>query len=97
MDEKVYVSASFELVGESSDEAMAALKELVHETRKEPGCISYILTQDRANPARYMFLEVWADAASLQKHGNAPHIQEFRKKIEGKRTASQVVTLTRVL
>ena len=96
MDEKWYISATFELVEEFKEEAMAALKDLINETRKEPGCISYILTQDRSDPRKYMFLETWANEASFRAHGNAPHIQTFRKRIEGKRSAVAITTLKQV-
>lgn len=97
MDEKWYVSAAFELFDESKDEALDALKELVDATRKEPGCVDYILTQDRMNPSRYIFLEVWANEAAFREHGDRPHMKEFKKRIEGKRTAVTLATLKQVL
>ena len=97
MDEKWYITASFEMIEEHREAAMAALKEMVEATRKEAGCISYILTQDRANPSKYMFLETWANEAALQAHRVAPHMKEFQKRMEGKRANRVVTMLQKVL
>ena len=97
MDEKLYIIANFELNGEHREEAMAALTDLAEATRTEPGCVSFILTQNRADPNTYVFLEIWANEAAFQTHRETPHLKEFRNRIEGKRTEPDIIRLQRVL
>lgn len=97
MDKHWYISSSFELIGEFKAEVMAALRDLVDATRKEKGCISYILTQDRENPDRCMFLEVWEDEAAFRAHGNSAHLKKFREIVEGKRTPVSLLKLRQIL
>lgn len=97
MDKEWYISSSFELIDAFRDEVMSALRDLVAATRKEPGCISYILTQDRENPNRCMFLEVWEDETAFRAHGNSAHLKKFKEIVEGKRTPVALLKLKRIL
>lgn len=97
MDKKWYISSSFELIDEFRDEVMAALRDLVAATRKEQGCISYILTQDRENSNRCMFLEIWEDEAAFRAHGNSAHLKKFKEIVEGKRTPLALLKLRQIL
>lgn len=60
-------------------------------TRKEEGCVSYVLLDNPYDPGGCMFVEEWTDLASLQKHAAAPHIAEWRKQsrelLSGKKRA----------
>jgi len=46
---------------------------LVEPTRCEEGCIEYILHQDNANPAVFVFYEDWDSEECLAKHKETPH------------------------
>ena len=97
MDTQWYISSSFELIDEYKNEVMAALQDLVMETRKEPGCVSYILTQDRENPRKCMFLEVWEDEAAFRAHTTSAHLKRFKEIVEGKRTPVALLKLQQIL
>jgi quinol monooxygenase YgiN len=50
------------------------LAALVEPTRQEPGCLSYILAQDRQQPAEFVFIEEWASEAAIDGHMNSGHV-----------------------
>ena len=56
-------------------EALAA--ELVRESRKEPGCLSYTLNRSAADPRIHLFVEVWADQAAIDAHNASAHFQRL--------------------
>lgn len=49
-------------------------------SRAEPGCISYMFTQDPDDPAHIVFVEEWDDQAALDAHFATPHFQNFAQK-----------------
>jgi quinol monooxygenase YgiN len=54
----------------------AAVREVVTgfiaPARTEPGCISYILVQNDANPLEFTFIEEWASNEALDVHARTP-------------------------
>lgn len=44
-------------------------------SRAEPGCVSYVLHQDRIDPSRFVFIERWADQAAFDTHQRTAHFQ----------------------
>ena len=61
------------LVAKPGQEAalQAALTGILAQVRAEAGCLRYDLHRDRDDPARFVMLESWADAAALEAHGKA--------------------------
>lgn len=55
------------------DEIMKLEKELVEETHKEAGNISYELFQDTEHPEILTMIETWKTREDLEKHLNSPH------------------------
>jgi quinol monooxygenase YgiN len=51
------------------------LLELVGQTRKDPGCLSYHLLQGLDDPSEFVFVEEWTDDALMQAHLASPHVQ----------------------
>ncbi len=47
--------------------------ELVSESRKEEGCISYSLFQDLKNTNEYVFVEEWKDQKAIDDHNSTIH------------------------
>ena len=61
----------------SSDKAMELKKVclgLIEPTRKESGCISYELYEDKTNPGRFTFIEEWESQEHLDVHLKTPHL-----------------------
>jgi quinol monooxygenase YgiN len=66
-----------------SEAARAAAIEMMRETQKEPGCISYTFTADLAEPGAYRIFEEWESQAALDDHFKAPHMTAFQGKVGG--------------
>ncbi|HZL85196.1 MAG TPA: putative quinol monooxygenase [Candidatus Krumholzibacteria bacterium] len=52
-----------------------ALQGLIAPTRREAGCITYELLQNRSDPTDFTFVEEWASEPSLDAHLRSPHVQ----------------------
>ncbi len=65
------------------DAVKEALGSLVGPTRKEEGCIHYILHQDKGDKTNFMFYEVWASGDALKQHGQTPHMKALGAKLRG--------------
>jgi quinol monooxygenase YgiN len=59
------------------DEATRLSQEHVDRSRAEPGCIAHAVHRDCENPARLVFVEEWADDASLREHFKVPASRKF--------------------
>ena len=58
-----------------SFETLAA--ELVRESKKEPGCLSYSLNRSEADPRVHVFIECWSDQAAIDAHSASAHFQRI--------------------
>ena len=59
------------------------LVKLIDPTRKEPGCISYILLINISDQTEYTFFEEWKTEKDLGAHMQSAHFQEAVSKIDG--------------
>lgn len=71
-------------------------KELVKESRKEPGCISYDLNQDLNNKNILTFIEVWESKEAIELHNNSDHFTSIVPKLGELRASSEVNLYERV-
>ena len=62
------VIARMKVKEENAETFKALFKELVDETVKEEGCVSYTLNLSRSDPELFILLEVWKDKAALDSH-----------------------------
>ena len=56
---------------------IALYQELIAETKKEKGCLSYELYQDIDNPCILTMLETWENKAYLDAHSASAHFQRI--------------------
>ena len=56
---------------------LVPLSKLQEETRREPGCIAYVVQRSRENPRHYLIYEQYRDEAVLETHRNSPHFKEY--------------------
>ncbi len=75
----IIVIAKVSVIPEKKQELLELAKSVLATTRTEAGCISYSLLDNSYDPGGCMFVEEWADLASLQNHAASPHIAEWRK------------------
>jgi len=77
-------------IAETSSDLAEKLKSiclgLIEPTRKEDGCISYELYQDKDNPGKFVFIEEWQSKEHLDIHLKTPHL------VSGGEAMSQITT-----
>jgi (4S)-4-hydroxy-5-phosphonooxypentane-2,3-dione isomerase len=59
------------------DEVLDSFHKLEEETRREPGCIFYVVQRSRENPQRYLVYEQYKDQAALDAHRNSTHFKKY--------------------
>lgn len=59
------------------DEVVEIFRKLQGETRREPGCIFYLVQRARENPRHYLIYEQYKDQAALDTHRATPHFKEY--------------------
>ena len=45
----------------------------------EPGCVRFDVLQDRSDPDRYYFYEVYHDEAGFEAHRQTPHLARWQE------------------
>jgi quinol monooxygenase YgiN len=65
------------------DPAITAAREMMVETRKEMGCISYTFSADLDEPGRFQIFEEWEDDGALAAHFKSPHMAQFQQAVGG--------------
>ena len=63
--------------GVSVEEYLIQARELVAETRKEEGCITYALHQDINDPSIVTMLEEWVNEEALTQHNKTDHVKRI--------------------
>jgi quinol monooxygenase YgiN len=73
------VIATVRFPPENMDKLRPLLRQMVVDTNKEDGCISYAATEDVAVPGIVRFIERWRDVQAVRGHLNAAHLEPWRK------------------
>ena len=63
--------------------AIAAACEMMRDTRRETGCISYTFSADVEDTAVFHVFEEWESAEALGAHFQAPHMARFQAAAAG--------------
>ena len=69
------VIAKFVVKEDKINEFKECCKSFIFETRKEEGCISYELFQDKNNKKVLIFVEEWKNEEAITNHNNTAHIK----------------------
>jgi quinol monooxygenase YgiN len=72
---------------------LAELCRMVAPTRKEPGCLKYVLHKSSANPSEFWFVEEWTSRDALDKHKQTPHYRELKQRIPDFIASSETIVL----
>ncbi|MGI9608465.1 MAG: putative quinol monooxygenase [Acidimicrobiales bacterium] len=62
----------------SRDAAIEAVTEMMANSAKEDGCVSYDFSADFHDPGILHLFEEWETAESLQSHLESPHMKVYR-------------------
>jgi quinol monooxygenase YgiN len=73
----IIVTGSVRARAETIDDVVALALEHVERSRREPGCLLHSVHRDVEDPLRLVFLEHWADKASLAAHFAVPASAKF--------------------
>ncbi|HTF34209.1 MAG TPA: putative quinol monooxygenase [Myxococcota bacterium] len=63
--------------------AIAAAKEMMTATRREPGCRAYTFSLDLDDPGRVHLFEHWDSQTALDAHFQTPHMARFNAAVAG--------------
>ncbi len=55
---------------------IAAVQDMIAESRNEKGNVSYTLMEDIENEDAVAFIQEWEDVDAIEEHGNQLHFQE---------------------
>jgi quinol monooxygenase YgiN len=80
----------------AANELKALALRLIEATRKEDGCLEYLLHSDNNNPNSFVFYERWASAEHLKRHTESPHFTEIVPKFENLTEQSSLQELSRL-
>ncbi len=68
-----YILARITVKPEAASAARDILQELVVQSRKEPGCVSYDLYQQTDTPHLFQTVEQWQDQSAANQHMKTAH------------------------
>jgi quinol monooxygenase YgiN len=77
------VAGEIEIDPAQREPAVAAAREMMEATRREPGCLGYTFSADLVDPGRFRIFEEWESQAALDAHFAAPHMAAFQAKVAG--------------
>jgi autoinducer 2-degrading protein len=63
----------------SEDEAIAHMLPLEAASRKEPGCLAYVVQRSRENPRHFLIYEQYKDDAALDEHRASAHFEKHAR------------------
>lgn len=63
------------------EDALAAeARRLVRPTHAERGCIQYVFHRSKEQPGEFLFYEIWASRAALERHWQSPHFLRWKER-----------------
>lgn len=77
----ILIAGTFTIQEEDREVAVAAMTEMMAETAKEDGCVSYDMTSSFHDPTTIHLFEEWESEEHLQAHFAAPHMAVFQEVI----------------
>src|SRR5882672_3995285 len=78
----VYVVTHVDVIPPRKDDAVGLLKSLGDASRRDDGNVRYEIVQQTNRPNHFTVIEIWASREALDAHGMAPHVREFRDKLQ---------------
>lgn len=77
------IAGEFEIDPGHRAQAIAAATRMMVETRREPGCRTYVFTADLVDPACFRVFEEWESQAALDAHFASHHMAVFQQAMAG--------------
>jgi quinol monooxygenase YgiN len=80
-DTKMVIIAKVSVKPEKTKDFIAAAREIIKKSNKEPGCLSYQLYQDPYDASKFVFVEEYQNQAAVDFHFATEHFKAFGPKI----------------
>src|SRR4029450_9708154 len=71
----IVISGTITIDPAKRDVAIAAMRDLMAETRKEKGCVTYVMSGDFEDAGCIRLFEEWESQAAIDAHTQAPHMK----------------------
>jgi quinol monooxygenase YgiN len=82
-EDVIVIAGAIRIDTTNENEAVAAAVEMMNETHKEAGCISYVFSKGLAEAGTFRIFEEWESQEALELHFAAPHMAKFQKAMGG--------------
>ena len=69
----IHILASFKVKNDKLSDFIKLCNELIEESRKEEGCLSYHLQQNTERENYLVFVEEWKSNEAIEKHNSSEH------------------------
>ena len=79
----IVIAGAIRIETAKQSEAVAAAIEMMEETHKEKGCISYVFSRDLTEAGAFRLFEEWESQEALDLHFAAPHMAKFQQVLGG--------------
>jgi quinol monooxygenase YgiN len=76
-DDRLEMTALISAKPGKEAELKAALREVVAQTVKEPGCITFQVFEDRENPGKFVLWEIFKSQEALREHINKDYTKAY--------------------
>ena len=69
----IHILSSFKVKNDKLSDFIKLCNELIEESRKEEGCVSYHLQQNTERENYLVFVEEWKSNEAIEKHNSSEH------------------------
>ena len=69
----IHILAGFKVKNDKLSDFIKLCNELIEESRKEEGCVSYHLQQNTERENYLVFVEEWKSNEAIEKHNSSSH------------------------
>lgn len=76
-DERLEMTALISAKPGKEAELKVALREVVAETVKEPGCLMFQVLEDLENPGKFVLWEIFKNREALREHMNKDYTKAY--------------------
>lgn len=77
----IVINAEFYIIPEQKQKFLNEISELIKESRKEEGCLSYQLYQAITDENSFVMVEKWENQQAIELHNKMSHLQNFAEKV----------------
>jgi len=78
----IYVLTHIDVTGDHKDDAVALLRSMSDDTRKDDGNLRFDVFQQKNRPNHFTVVEAWANRKTQANHTAAPHTSAFRGQLQ---------------